>query len=31
MINTILAFVFSFLMFKGMNWLWNKFTKRGDK
>lgn len=29
MINTILAFVVSFLVFKGLNWIWNKIFKRG--
>jgi len=29
MINTILAFIFSFLMFKGLNYAWNKIFKRG--
>lgn len=31
MFNVILSFIFSFLMFKGLNALWNKFFKKGGK
>lgn len=31
MFNVILSFIFSFLMFKGLNALWNKIVKGGKK
>lgn len=31
MINTFLALIFSFLIFKGLNYVWNKIFRKGGK